>query len=97
MPSMPHVLCQVCEERPAVLRCRVCGRWVCVGDFDEELNVCKPCSSTLCQICRERLAIGHCARCGRLVCRRDSVRVGLSRYCMECARELGLLGGEVKV
>ena len=88
-------LCDICEERPAVLRCRICGRYVCDEDFDHSINACRACSATLCQVCRERLAVGHCARCGRLVCRRDSVRVGLARYCIDCARELGLIG-EVK-
>jgi hypothetical protein len=88
-------LCDICEEKPAVTRCRICGRYVCSDDFDHSINACKACSATLCQVCRERLAVGHCARCGRLVCRRDSVRVGLSRYCIDCARELGIIN-EVK-
>jgi hypothetical protein len=84
-------LCEVCEEEPAIARCRICGRLVCAKDFEASLGICRVCLSTLCQICHERLAVGHCARCGRLVCRRDSVRVGLSRYCIDCARALGIL------
>jgi hypothetical protein len=84
-------LCEICEEEPAVAKCRICGRWVCGKDFDASLGICNVCLSTLCQVCHERLAIGHCARCGRLVCRRDSVRVGLLRYCVDCARELGIV------
>ncbi len=87
--------CEVCEEEPAIARCRICGRWVCAHDYDQARGICSVCLSTLCQICGSKLAIGHCARCGRLVCRGDSVRVGLSRYCVDCARELGIIN-EVK-
>jgi len=83
--------CEICLINEASRVCRICGRHVCLEDYDEGKGVCSICSSTLCYMCGERLAVSLCAKCGKPICRVHSVRVGLIRYCLNCAKELGIL------
>jgi len=83
--------CELCLLNEASRVCRICGRHVCVDDYVEDKGICIACRDTLCYICGERLAVSLCARCGKPVCRLHSIRVGLVRYCVNCARELGIL------
>ncbi len=85
MSSPPSTtLCEVCEARPAVARCRICGRWVCSEHIGVD-GVCAVCHDLMCQVCGRRLAVDACVVCGRLVCRTDSVELqpGI-RVCKLC-------------
>lgn len=75
--------CEVCGLR-AELECPLCGRRVCMHDFDFERGVCAVCSSTLCELCGAKLSIGCCRECGRLVCADCSREEGVSLVCLEC-------------
>ncbi|MGC9210194.1 MAG: hypothetical protein ACP5FT_02885 [Acidilobus sp.] len=78
-------LCEVCNLRPALHVCRICGRRVCEEHYDESRGICVICASSLCEICKERLAITFCPVCGRLICYEDSVQVdNVRRVCREC-------------
>ena len=77
-------LCEVCEVRPAVTRCRICGRWVCDKHIGKD-GICSVCHDLMCQVCGRRLAVDACVVCGRLVCREDSVElqpgIRVCRFC----------------
>ncbi|AFK51156.1 hypothetical protein TCELL_0732 [Thermogladius calderae 1633] len=84
-------LCDICESRPAVLKCPSCGRWVCEEDFDYSKNLCVVCASTLCEICGLRPSIGYCRVCGRVGCEECLIQESTVSYvCRECAERLGL-------
>jgi hypothetical protein len=85
------VLCEVCEERPAVRRCRICGRYVCEKHVNEE-GVCAVCEDLMCRICNARLSVTSCVICGRPVCRSCSVELepGI-RVCKQCVNNLRIL------
>lgn len=78
------MLCEVCEVRPVVSRCRICGRWVCSKHIGED-GICAVCRDLMCQVCGKRLAVDACVVCGRLVCREDSVElqpgIRVCRFC----------------
>ena len=81
------MLCEVCEEREAVAKCNICGRWVCEKHL--EGNVCAICKELMCDVCGERLSVGRCPLCGRLICRRCSIELqpGI-RVCRDCFSRL---------
>jgi len=77
--------CELCLQRGATYRCRVCGRAVCSTHYDPKLGVCTLCRSALCRICGTNLAVGHCNICGRLVCAKCSLDLdGVRRICYFC-------------
>lgn len=80
--------CEVCEEKPAVRKCRICGRYVCEDHVTGE-GVCAVCEDLMCRICNARLSVTSCVACGRPVCRNCSVELepGI-RACLHCANNL---------
>ncbi|RLG81672.1 MAG: hypothetical protein DRO13_00595 [Thermoprotei archaeon] len=82
--------CSICEEKPAVLECRVCRRMVCGDDYVREKRVCSACQDALCQICNKYLSIGYCSICGRMGCEDCLVKVSpVSYICRHCISKLG--------
>ncbi len=83
---MSH-LCEVCERKEALYRCRICGRYVC-GDHLID-GVCVVCRDLTCKICHSRLAVDTCPFCGRIICRECSVELqpGI-RVCKECFKKM---------
>jgi len=81
------LLCEVCEEREAVGRCNICGRWVCSKHLVE--GVCAICKDLMCSICGKQLSVSRCPICGRLICRNCSIELqpGI-RVCRECYSNL---------
>ncbi len=78
-------LCEICRSKSAVVRCGVCGRWVCDEHYEDRYGCCKLCLAALCNICMKNLAIGRCYICGRLVCHRCSIDIdGVRRICFVC-------------
>ncbi|MCI4461369.1 MAG: hypothetical protein JHC12_00185 [Thermogladius sp.] len=85
-----HV-CEICGLNRAVVKCPVCGRFVCEDDFDSEKNMCLVCSSTMCEICGEKPGIGYCRVCGRVGCEDCLIEeTPVSYVCRECAGKIGL-------
>lgn len=84
-------LCEVCEEEPAVRRCRICGRYVCEKHVSRE-GVCAVCMDLMCMICGTRLSVTSCIMCGRPVCRTCSVELepGI-RACVDCINNFSVL------
>ncbi len=95
------ILCEVCEEKPAVGRCRICGRYVCKEHLNKE-GVCAACVDLMCRVCGTRLSVTSCVVCGRPICRTCSIELepGI-RVCTQCAtnslslKKLGVLGDRV--
>ncbi|MEB3846726.1 MAG: hypothetical protein GSR74_01970 [Desulfurococcales archaeon] len=86
---MVETLCEICNTKPAVAQCRLCGRQVCEDHIDDQ-GICTICREALCQICGQRLAIGYCIICGRLGCDQCLVQVdSVRRVCRDCLRRLG--------
>jgi len=81
-------ICEICGK-PAVARCRLCGREVCEEHYDRSTGLCTICLNTRCEICKERLAVGRCIICGRLVCDKCSVQLdNVRRICVHCLNNL---------
>lgn len=84
------MLCEVCEEREAITRCSLCGRWVCEKHIDGAL--CAVCRELMCSLCGVRLSVSRCLICGRLICRECSVELQpgmrICRYCLNRLDEL---------
>jgi len=81
--------CEICgDETDSLKICRLCGRAVCIADYDSERDMCRACSMTICEICRKFHSIGYCKICERLICEDCSVKDGAGYLCKEC---LGLL------
>lgn len=77
-------LCEVCRSKPAIGRCRICGRFACSEDLEE--GICRLCRDTLCSVCGERLAVASCEVCGRLVCDECGIQVTpVVWLCPDCA------------
>uniref|UniRef100_A0A7J3Y0L3 B box-type domain-containing protein n=1 Tax=Thermogladius calderae TaxID=1200300 RepID=A0A7J3Y0L3_9CREN len=84
-------LCEICGLNPAVVKCPVCGRFVCEDDFDYEKNMCLVCSNTRCEICGKKPSIGYCRVCGRVGCEDCLIEeTPVSYVCRECAGKIGL-------
>ena len=81
------VLCEVCEEREAVTKCSLCGRWVCEKHVAG--SVCIVCKELMCGICGKRLSVSRCPICGKLICRKCSIELqpGI-RVCKHCFSKL---------
>ncbi len=79
-----QVLCEVCERKPAVSRCRICGRAVCEDHISED-GVCAACIDLMCRVCNARLSVTSCIICGKPVCRECSLELepGI-RVCNPC-------------
>ncbi len=88
-------LCELCRVNEARRKCRICGRYVCPEDFDDELGICIACKNALCDLCRSNLATSHCSLCGRIVCSSCSIDIdGVRRICFFCligSRSISLL------
>ncbi|MEM0025361.1 MAG: hypothetical protein QXZ48_00155 [Zestosphaera sp.] len=82
------ILCEVCEERPAIRKCRICGRRVCEKHLSED-GVCAVCTDLMCRVCKARLSVTSCILCGRPICRTCSVELepGI-RMCIHCASNI---------
>ncbi len=79
------VMCSICGFKEAKFKCRLCGRWACEDDYDEETGLCSICLSTRCEICGKYPAIGYCMICGRIGCEDCLVQVTTVSYvCKEC-------------
>ncbi|MFZ8783336.1 MAG: hypothetical protein ACO2OR_05065 [Desulfurococcaceae archaeon] len=77
--------CEICHSKPAVYKCRVCGRRVCSDDYDVSDGVCSACSVTLCKVCRRNLSIATCSDCGRHCCEDCLVEISPLEYiCIVC-------------
>ncbi|MCE4617132.1 MAG: hypothetical protein F7C32_00910 [Desulfurococcales archaeon] len=80
--------CEICNEKEALYKCRVCGRNVCEEHVSPE-GVCAVCSTTICEFCGKRLSIGYCIVCGRLGCRECLIQLDPSRrICPSCLAEI---------
>lgn len=91
------ILCEVCEEKPAVRRCKICGRYVCEEHLNKE-GVCVVCVDLMCRKCNTRLSVTSCVVCGEPVCRTCSIElepgIRVCKYCvnnLSALKELGLL------
>jgi|GEM_PF-983502 len=84
------VLCEICRRERASRRCKMCGRAVCSGDFDEGRGICILCRDSLCAVCGKQLAVASCEVCGRPICDACSVEITpVVRLCPDCARRIG--------
>lgn len=84
------VLCELCEQRVAKYRCKICGRQVCEIHMRIEEGICEVCASALCNICRSALSVRSCISCGRIICLQCSVQIDEVRYvCINCFIKLG--------
>ncbi|MCY0868096.1 MAG: hypothetical protein OWQ48_02545 [Desulfurococcus sp.] len=89
--------CEICGEKEAVYKCRLCGRAVCSDDYDHEKNLCSICSEALCEICGRQLSISYCKICGRIGCEDCLIQVTPVEYvCRDCALKLGLTAGRYR-
>ncbi|RLE58503.1 MAG: hypothetical protein DRN53_08240, partial [Thermoprotei archaeon] len=67
-------ICEICGERSTKLfECRICGRRVCILEFNAKEKICEICEMTLCRKCKNQLSIAVCNLCGILVCEDCSV------------------------
>lgn len=82
------MLCEVCEVKEAVSRCRMCGRYVCEDHLGPD-GLCSICREVLCEVCHQKLSVNKCLICGKLVCRSCSVELQPAiRVCRECYSKL---------
>lgn len=79
------IKCELCDELPAMYRCKMCGRYVCEKHFDRIREMCIACTESLCNICFKNLSIGICSICKRIVCAGCSIDIdGVRRVCVYC-------------
>ncbi|MEM1628001.1 MAG: zinc finger HIT domain-containing protein [Desulfurococcaceae archaeon] len=84
-------LCEICGEREAIYKCKLCGRRTCSIDFNLGKGICNVCDDALCNICGNALSIGYCKICGRIGCEDCLIQVSLVEYvCKNCFKALKL-------
>ncbi len=83
--------CEICGEREALYKCRLCGRLVCPLHFNKKKGICSVCEMALCEICGRNLSIGYCPICGRLGCSDCLVQITpVVRVCKDCLAKYGV-------
>lgn len=81
--------CEICDEKIAFFRCKICGRNVCVDHYNAKKSICEICEMSICQLCNSRLSVGYCSVCGRLICEEcTAYNEGGKRICKECFSKL---------